>query len=69
LEDNDFVSVSIPKKLFEKISREIRNTSLKAVSKYVTYILERELASEEKQSYDEEEKEKIKERLRKLGYF
>jgi len=69
LEDNDFVSVSIPKKLFDKISREIRNTSLKAVSKYVTYILERELASEEKQSYDEEEKEKIKERLRKLGYF
>lgn len=69
MEDNDFVSVSIPKKLFEKISREIRNTSLKAVSKYVTYILERELASEEKQSYDEEEKEKIKERLRKLGYF
>ena len=69
MKDNDFVSVSIPKKLFEKISREIRNTSLQAVSKYITYILERELSSEEKQEYSEEEKEKIKEKLRKLGYF
>lgn len=66
---NDFVSISIPKKLFEKISQEIRNTSPQAVSKYVTYILEKELSSKEKKVYSEEDKEKIKEKLRKLGYF
>jgi outer membrane protein assembly factor BamA len=69
LKDNDFISIPIPKKLFEKISREIRNTSLEAVSKYITYLLERELSSEEKQVYSEEEKKKVKERLHNLGYF
>ena len=66
---NDVVSISIPKKLFEKIGQEIRNTSPQAVSKYATYILEKELSSEEKKVYSEEDKEKIKEKLRKLGYF
>ena len=69
MKDNDFISIPIPKKLFEKISREIRNTSLQAVSKYITYILERELSSEEKQVYREEEKKKVLKRLRNLGYF
>lgn len=69
MKDNDFVSIPIPKKLFDKISREIRNKSLQAVSKYITYILEKELSSEEKQIYNEEEKKMIKERLHKLGYF
>lgn len=69
MKDDDFVSVTIPKKLFEKISRYIRNTSLQAVSKYVTYILEKELSLEERKVYSEKDKEKIKEKLRKLGYF
>lgn len=69
MKDEDSVSISIPKRLFEKICQEIKNTNPQAVSKYVTYILKKELSSEEKQNYDEEEKEKIKERLRKLGYF
>lgn len=69
LKDEDSVSISIPKKLFEKICQEIRNTNPQAVSKYVTYILKKELSSEQKKVYSEEEKEKIKEKLSKLGYF
>lgn len=65
----DDVSISIPKKLFEKICQEISNTSPQAVSKYVTYILKKELSSERKKVYSEEEKEEIKEKLSKLGYF
>jgi vacuolar-type H+-ATPase subunit F/Vma7 len=69
LKENDFVSILIPKKLYQKIGQEIRNTNPQVVSKYITYILEKKLSSEEKKVYSEEEKEKMKERLRKLGYF
>lgn len=67
--DNDFVSVSIPKKLYEKIGQEIKNTNPQAISKYITYILEKRLLSEEKKAYSKEDKEKIKDKLRRLGYF
>lgn len=56
------------KKLFEKISREIRNTNLHVVSKYITYVLEKEPSSQERQVYSEKGKEKIR-GLCKLGYF
>ena len=69
MKDNDFISIPIPKKLIERISREMGNTSLQVVSKYITYILERELSTEEKQVYSQEEKKKVKERLHNLGYF
>ena len=65
----DDVSISIPKKLFEKICQEINNTNPQAVSKYITYILKKELSSKQKKVYSEEEKEEIKEKLSKLGYF
>ena len=69
LKDNDSVSIPIPKKLYEKISQEIGSKSPQAVSKYVIYIVERALSSEEKKVYSAEDKKKIKERLSRLGYF
>ena len=69
LKRNDFVSISIPRNLFNRIGQEIGNTSPKAVSKYIIYILEKKLSSEEKRVYTEEDKRTIKERLHKLGYF
>lgn len=66
---NDFVSIAIPKKLFEKLSTKMKSANVETVSKYVTYILEKQLSSEEENVFSEEEKERIKDRLRRLGYF
>lgn len=66
---NDFVSITIPKKLFEKLSTKMRSANVETVSKYITYILEKQLSSEKENVFTKEEKEKIKNRLRSLGYF
>ena len=69
MKDEDSVSISIPRKLFERICQEINNTNPKAVSKYITYILNKELTTQQKRVSSEEDKDKVKERLRELGYF
>lgn len=68
----DSVSVDIPKKLYDKISNKIKNTSFSSVSKYITHLVEKELTGEgesEEEVFSKEDEEKIKERLRKLGYI
>ncbi len=70
--DKDSVSVEIPKKLYDKISKKIKNTSFSSVSEYITHLVEKELAKEgesEEEVFSKEDEEKIKERLRKLGYI
>lgn len=69
MKKEDSVSIPIPKKLFERICQEINNTNPQAVSKYITYILKKELAAQQKRVSSEEERKKVKEKLRELGYF
>ena len=68
----DSVSVDIPKKLHDKISNKIKNTSFSSVSQYITHLVEKELAEEgesDEEVFSKEDEEKIKDRLRKLGYI
>lgn len=71
--DNDkkSVSVKIPAQLHERIKKRIKGTDFSSVSDYVTYVLREVLASldEESEVFTEEEEEKVKERLRALGYL
>ena len=64
-------SVKIPDEVYEKIEKRIRETEFDSVDEYVTYVLKEVLASleEEEQVFSEEEEEKVKERLRALGYL
>ena len=68
-----FTTVSIPTPLFEKIKRNIKNTGFTSVSSYVVYVLREVLAEhseeEEKEPFSKEDEERIKERLRSLGYL
>ncbi|MCD6529221.1 CopG family transcriptional regulator [Candidatus Bathyarchaeota archaeon] len=66
----EFTEVSIPTSLFKKIEERIRGTEFSSVSDYVTYVL-RELLNEEEEEevFSEEDEEKIKARLRALGYI
>jgi len=65
------MTVSIPTSLYKKIEEKIKGSEFSSVSSYVTKVLREKLAQEEKSSevFTPEEEEKIKERLKALGYI
>jgi Arc/MetJ-type ribon-helix-helix transcriptional regulator len=67
------VEIKIPKDIYEKIQERIKDTEFKSVDEYITYVLREVLASLEEEEteevFSEEEEEKVKERLRALGYL
>jgi Arc/MetJ-type ribon-helix-helix transcriptional regulator len=70
----EHTTVSIPKVLSEKIKERMKGTGFSSVSSYVTYVLRQVLSSIEeeersKQAFTKEEEEKVKQRLRDLGYI
>lgn len=69
--DKEFTSISIPTSLYKKIEEKIKGTEFTSVSSYVTKVLREKLAQEEKsvEVFTPEEEEKIKERLKALGYI
>lgn len=70
-EKGKYTTVSIPTPLAEKIKKRIEGTGFNSISSYVTYVLRELLASmeEEEEVFSKEDEEKIKERLRALGYL
>ncbi len=65
-----FTTVSIPKPLFEKVQERIKGTGFTSVSSYVTYVL-REIVAEEEEAeepFSKEDEERVKARLKALGY-
>ena len=70
-EERRFTTVSIPTPLFRKVEERIKGTGFTSVSSYVTYVL-REVVSEEEEKaepFTKEDEERVKERLRALGYL
>ncbi len=70
----EYTTVSIPKPLADKIKNRMKGTGFSSVSSYVTYVLRQVLSSIEeeersKQAFTKEEEEKVKQRLRDLGYI
>jgi len=70
----DYTTVSIPKVLADKVKERMKGTGFSSVSSYVTYVLRQVLSSIEeeeksKQAFTKEEEEKVKQRLRDLGYI
>jgi len=69
-----YTTVSIPVTLYNRIKELIRGTGFTSVSQFVTYVL-REIVAEmererlESEGISEEEKRKIIERLKRLGYI
>jgi Arc/MetJ-type ribon-helix-helix transcriptional regulator len=70
----DYTTVSIPKVLADKIKERMKGTGFSSVSSYVTYILRQVLSSIEqeersKQAFTKDEEDRVKQRLRDLGYI
>ena len=70
----EYTTVSIPKPLAEKVKERMKGTGFSSVSSYVTYVLRQVLSSIEEderkaQAFSKEDEEKVKQRLRDLGYI
>jgi len=67
-----YTTISIPTPLAEKIKKRIEGTGFTNVSSYVTYVLREVLAGMEEETdeaFSKDDEERIKERLRALGYL
>ena len=71
--DKKYTTISIPTPLGDKIKKQIEGTGFNSLSSYVTYILRQVVSSiendERSKGFTKEDEEKIKERLRNLGYI
>ena len=67
----DTTDVSIPISLFKQLEEKIKATRFESVSGYVTFILQSVIAETEqpRKVFSEKEEDKVKERLRALGYI
>jgi len=69
--EKEFTNVSIPTSLYKRIEEKIKDSEIKSVSSYISKVL-RESLSEEKagaEALSKEDEEKVKERLKALGYI
>jgi Arc/MetJ-type ribon-helix-helix transcriptional regulator len=69
--EKEFMTISIPTSLYKKIEEVIKGTEVSSVSSYITKVL-REKLSQEKEAgevFSKEDEEKVKERLKALGYI
>jgi|Deesub1362B_J571_1020462.scaffolds.fasta_scaffold00502_3 Arc/MetJ-type ribon-helix-helix transcriptional regulator len=65
-------TVRIPDRLYMEIEERVKESGeFESVEEYVTFVLEELLKDEEEEEYSlsEEDEEKVKERLRGLGYL
>jgi len=72
-DDKKYTTISIPTPLAEKIKKRIKGTGFTSLSSYVTYVLREVISGTDEQDHEEafskEDEEKVKERLRALGYL
>lgn len=68
-----YTTVSIPVTLYNRIKKLIEGTGFTSVSQYVTYVLREVIAAHEEARYEEpfteEDRRRIIEKLKKLGYI
>ena len=67
----EFVKVSLPKSIVEKIEKRLKQTGFDSVSSYISYVLEEVLSEddEDEEVFSKEDEERVKERLKSLGYL
>ena len=71
-DDIKYTTISIPTPLAEKIKKRIKGTGFNSLSSYVTYVLREVISGSEEETdeaFSKEDEEKVKDRLRALGYL
>lgn len=68
--DKEKTIISIPSQLSKKIENKIKNTDIKSVSEYITFLLRLVLAEyKDRTRISEKEGEALKNKLKSLGYL
>jgi len=69
--EKELTDIAIPTSLFKKIEEKIKGTELTSVASYVTKVLNESLSKDEetKEAFTKEEEDKVKDRLKALGYI
>lgn len=69
--EKEFTDVSIPTSLYKKIEEKIKGSEIISVSSYVAKVLRENLSKEEttQEALTKEDEEKVKKRLKALGYI
>jgi hypothetical protein len=69
--EKDVLTVTIPAALYKKIQQKIESDEKNAVADYIIKTLEKKLSEDLSgaESLTDEEEEKVKERLKALGYM
>jgi len=66
---HEFKTISIPKQLHAKVEELIDGTGFHNVSAFTTYMLRQMLTEKEEKEKLTEAEEKVKQKLKKLGYL
>ena len=69
--ENEITNVAIPAELYKEIETKIKDTDIASVEDYVIKVLKDSLPKGEKEGegLSKEEEDKVKERLKALGYI
>jgi len=69
--EKEYTDISIPTSLYKKIEEQIKGSEITSVSDYITKVLRGSLSKEEsmQDTLSKEDEEKVKEKLRALGYI
>ena len=69
--EKEFTTFSIPTSLYKEIEEKIKDLEITSVSSYITNVLREKLSQKEEsaEALSKEDEEKVKERLKALGYL
>ena len=69
--EKEFTDIVIPTSLYKKIEEKIKGTEQTSVTSYVNKVLNDSLSKDEetKEALNKEDEEKVKDRLKALGYI
>jgi len=62
-------SITIPEELFEKIEGQLKESGFNSVNEFILKKIEEIVGETKKDSFTDEDEEKVKERLKALGYM
>jgi len=68
----EYGEIKIPKDLIAKIEERVKETEFESVEEYVTFVLEEVVKDDDEEIeevFSEEDEEKVKGRLKALGYL
>lgn len=69
--DKEYTPVEIPTELYKQIEEKISNSDISSVADFITTLVKEKLSNDQAEtgSLSSDDEEKIKERLKALGYM